>query len=259
MKNGKPVGTATFTAYHTMQLNQLSRTGSESIQYSKATIEGDAKGIEVSATATAVGTAKASMNFPQGHVIDGPFTAGVTYSDSVGPGKVNPSRTTYRYTFNKPGYATGADVYESAYYGCDDTFKRMSASCVFRDAPGAVSMVDLPYISAGIRALRASGGHYGDPNGGPVLHALADSKQASKNRDAVCGKTAPTPAEKAQGRTWCDEYPFAATYEGGTSLPASQREITYTTPNEQQRQGGLITAFKRKYRILDHDPFYVIA
>ncbi len=69
----------------------------------------------------------------------------------------------------------------------------------------------------------------------------------------------PTPAEKAAGRTWCDEYPFASTYEGGTYLPANQREITFTTPKEQRTQGGLITAFKKKYRILDHDPFYVIA
>ncbi|WP_443728973.1 NucA/NucB deoxyribonuclease domain-containing protein [Streptomyces barringtoniae] len=28
------------------------------------------------------------------------------------------------------------------------------------------------------------------------------------------------------GRTSCDEYPFASTYEGGTHLPASHREIT---------------------------------
>ncbi|WP_269856019.1 hypothetical protein [Streptomyces sp. RPT161] len=63
-----------------------------------------------------------------------------------------------------------------------------------------------------------------------------------------------TPAEKARGRTWCD-----ATYEGGTSLSANQRETTLTTPAEQRSQGGRITAFKKRFHILDRDPFYVIA
>ncbi|MDF3294379.1 hypothetical protein [Streptomyces silvisoli] len=52
---------------------------------------------------------------------------------------------------------------------------------------------------------------------------------------------------------------FAATYQGGTSLAANQREITFTTPAEQRSQGGRITAFEKKFRILDRDPFYVIA
>ncbi|MEU1630646.1 NucA/NucB deoxyribonuclease domain-containing protein [Streptomyces sp. NPDC020096] len=61
------------------------------------------------------------------------------------------------------------------------------------------------------------------------------------------------------GRTSCDEYPFASTYEGGTHLPANQREISRVLPGENKSQGGRITTFKKRYRVLDGDPFYVIA
>ncbi|MEU1661920.1 hypothetical protein ABZ527_38530 [Streptomyces griseofuscus] len=40
-----------------------------------------------------------------------------------------------------------------------------------------MSMAGLARIDAGIRKLRANGGHYGDPNGGKPLHWMINKKR----------------------------------------------------------------------------------
>ncbi|MFJ8097527.1 NucA/NucB deoxyribonuclease domain-containing protein [Streptomyces griseofuscus] len=121
-------------------------------------------------------------------------------------------------------------------------------------------MVGIPWIDDGIRKLRAHGGHYGDPQGGKPLTWMINSKQKTKKRQAVCPRrrTAPPGMRKA-GRTCCDEYPFASTYQGGTKLPASQRETTWVSPNENNTQGAPITNWRRPTHVMDKDPCYVIA
>lgn len=110
------------------------------------------------------------------------------------------------------------------------------SGCAITEAPTAVSMVGLARIDEGIRKLRSRGGHYGDPNGGKPLHWMINKVQEGKNRAAVCPRKAPPDMQRV-GRTSCDEYPFASSYEGGTHLPASQREITWVKVNENKAQG----------------------
>ncbi|MGW0210865.1 NucA/NucB deoxyribonuclease domain-containing protein [Streptomyces sp. NPDC003233] len=59
---------------------------------------------------------------------------------------------------------------------------------------------------------------------------------------------------KRAGRTSCDEYPFASTYEGGTNLPASERTIKWVNKQENNSQGGAITTWRRQFHVMDHDP-----
>ncbi|MEU2716987.1 hypothetical protein [Streptomyces sp. NPDC007205] len=89
----------------------------------------------------------------------------------------------------------------------------------------------------GIHKLRANGDNYGDPYGGKPLHWMINKTQEDKNRKAVCPRTAP-PDMQCAGRTSCDECPCACTYEGGTRLPADQREITWVMVNENKAEGG---------------------
>lgn len=77
---------------------------------------------------------------------------------------------------------------------------------------------------------------------------------AGKDREQACGArvTGPRPAGKS-----CDEYPFASTREGGTTLSAIYRGWAWVPKAEQASQGGLIIGFYKQYRVIDRDPFYV--
>ncbi|WP_425329263.1 NucA/NucB deoxyribonuclease domain-containing protein [Streptomyces griseofuscus] len=73
--------------------------------------------------------------------------------------------------------------------------------------------------------------------------------QKTKNRQGVCPRSrTAAPGMRKAGRTYCDEYPFASTYQGGTKLPAPQRETTWVSPNENNTQGARITNWRRAER-----------
>ncbi|MGV9248758.1 NucA/NucB deoxyribonuclease domain-containing protein [Streptomyces sp. NPDC003710] len=267
LRNGRPVGHAEFEVSHTMKLNLSKRTWSEQFHVGRATLV-NASGVKMSVSAKAGGTAKASLSFPQGHTLGAPVDGKVSYNDTVGKRRQNLAHTTYKYTFSKPGVTPGGFSYQSANFRCDDKFwskdgrsRTKAPGCVFPTAPTEISMVGLPGISKGIRDLRARGGHLGDPNGGRPLHMITDEGTATRNRAAVCdGQTPPDwgPVPPPD-RPSCDEYPFATTSEGGTHVPAAQRTTTWVRVQENNVQGGRITAFKKKFRMLDGDPFYVAA
>lgn len=263
--NGSPVieGTADFDVKHQMTLKTNSANWSETFTLSKATTTGQGKGISVNISAAPGGGTKATVHFQQGHTLDSAASGTVDYkTGTIAPKKINPkAKTTYGYTFTKAGYSPGTVSYASAVYRCDNYYGSTRASrsgCAIPEAPTGVSMVGLARIDEGIRKLRSGGGHYGDPNGGKPLHWMINKTQEGKNRAAVCPSTPPADMKRA-GRTSCDEYPFASTYEGGTQLPAGQREITWVVVNENKAQGGRITAWRGQAHVMDHDPFYVIA
>ncbi|EKX66818.1 NucA/NucB deoxyribonuclease domain-containing protein [Streptomyces ipomoeae] len=262
-RNGKKTGQATFHIRHSMTLRAGKRNWKETFTVSKAKLV-NASGIRMSVRVGAGKGITTKVDFPQGSTL-GPARSGkVAYKTNVGKKKKQLTSSSYRFTFTKPGYTLGTFKYNSARYRCDDMFwgkkKRTRApGCVFPQAGAVVNMGDLRYIGENIRNVRKKGGHYGEPGYGKPLHAISNEKQIDRNRDAVCGKAKPTPAEKAKGLTWCDEYPFASTKEGGTALPASQRGIKFVPPSEQQTQGGRVSGFKRTYRVFDGDPFYVAA
>ncbi|MFL4953221.1 NucA/NucB deoxyribonuclease domain-containing protein [Streptomyces sp. MMS24-I31] len=207
-------------------------------------------GVAVNIGAASAGGTKATVHFSQGHILNsGAADGSVGYTTSNAPKKINPkAKTTYTYTFTKPGYTPGIVSCGSAVYRCDNYFGSRRASragCAIPEVPTGVSMVGLARIDGGIRKLRANGGHHGDPYGGKPLHWMINKAQENANRKAVCPRTAPPDMQRA-GRTSCDEYPFASTYEGGTRLPASQREITWVKVNENKAQGGTITAWRAR-------------
>ncbi|MEU0861032.1 NucA/NucB deoxyribonuclease domain-containing protein [Streptomyces griseofuscus] len=263
--NGKPEleGTVDFDVKHQMTLKANSANWSEKFHVSKARTTGAGSGVAASITAASAGGTKATVHFPNGHVLSSSAADGtVGYATSIAPKKINPkAKTKYAYTFTKPGYSPGSVTYNSAVYRCDNYYgstKTSRAGCAVPDVPTGVSMVGLARIDEGIRKLRANGGHYGDPNGGKPLHWMINKKQEDANRKAVCPSSAP-PDMKRAGRTSCDEYPFASSHEGGTHLPAKQREITWVKVQENKSQGGRITAWRGKMHVMDGDPFYVIA
>ncbi|MGW2696152.1 NucA/NucB deoxyribonuclease domain-containing protein [Streptomyces sp. NPDC001296] len=254
----RQVGTATFTVRHSMTLNSRSANWGEKFQLSKARTTGEGKGITASVTATAGNGTSAKTHYGP-HLLDAASSGSVTYT--TGPmrkGRINnKTQTRYVFNFTKPGYVPGSTGYKSATWRCDNYYG--TSGCAMTDAPTAVSMVGIPWIDDGIRKLRARGGHYGDPNGGKPLHWMINTRKKNDNRRAVCGGRTAPPDMRRAGRTYCDEYPFASTYEGGKTLPASQRETTWVSPNENNTQGARITNWRRPMHVMDHDPFYVVA
>ncbi|MCL9759256.1 NucA/NucB deoxyribonuclease domain-containing protein [Frankia sp. AiPa1] len=252
------VGQATFTIRHAMTLSSGSTSWRETFQVSKAVITGQATGVSVRVAVRAGNGTTATVSFPQGHTLDRAASGTVTYRTTPIPKrKINAkTQTTYTYTFTSPGRTIGSFSYRSAAYRCDNYYG--TSGCAMTEAPTAVSMIGLPRIDEGIRSLRARGGRYGNPNGGLALHWMINDGQKNKNRAAVCNLAVP-PAMRTAGRTTCDEYPFASTYEGGTTLPANQRAITWVNRSENDAQGARITNWRRAFHVMDHDPFYVIA
>ncbi|MEU7429172.1 NucA/NucB deoxyribonuclease domain-containing protein [Streptomyces sp. NPDC040750] len=254
----RQVGTATFTARHTMTLHSKSANRTENFQLSKARTTGEGKGITVTLSATAGNGTSAKAHYKP-HLLDKASKGSVSYTTGhMRKGRINKkTQTRYTFGFTKPGYTPGSTGYKSATWRCDNYYG--TSGCAMTDAPTAVSMEAIPWIDDGIRKLRTRGGHYGDPNGGKPLHWMINTRQKNKNRQAVCGGRTAPPDMKRAGRTSCDEYPFASTYEGGKTLPASQRETTWVSPNENNTQGARITNWRRPMHVMDHDPFYVVA
>ncbi|MGV9567551.1 NucA/NucB deoxyribonuclease domain-containing protein [Streptomyces sp. NPDC003480] len=114
-------------------------------------------------------------------------------------------------------------------------------------------MQALPDIAANIRSIQARGGHYGKPGSGHPLHREANETVADNQRNAVCprGQRPPRPGLS------CDEYPLATTKEGGLNLPAGSRGTAWVPQQEQNQQGGRVTTFHKKQRVLDGDAFWV--
>ncbi len=262
--NGKPEleGTVDFDVKHQMTLKVNSANWSEKFHVSKARTT-RAAAVSPSTSPPLPQAAPRPRSTSRSHILSSSAADGtVGYTTSIAPKKINPkAKTTYAYTFTKPGYSPGSVTYNSAVYRCDNYYgssKASRAGCAVPDVPTGVSMVGLARIDEGIRKLRASGGHYGDPNGGKPLHWMINKKQEDANRKAVCPSSAPADMKRA-GRTSCDEYPFASSREGGTHLPAKQREITWVKVQENKSQGGRITAWRGQMHVMDGDPFYVIA
>ncbi|MFF4226583.1 NucA/NucB deoxyribonuclease domain-containing protein [Streptomyces sp. L500] len=262
LRNRVPVGEARFTISHDMTLQVKSRKWEEKISLSQATLIGNASGIRMSLNVSCGNPCSAKSDFGP-HTLGSPKSASVHYTDNIGAFKQHGTASHYAYSFVKAGHTPGAFAYNSPSYRCDDMYAKKPGSTRPRQSPGCVfpqytptmtDMASLPNIGPGIRAIQARGGHYGQLGSGHPLHYLTDKTKSNANRNAVCaGKTAP-PGSAGPS---CDEYPFAATYEGGTALPAGSRGITWVPVRENNRQGGMINKFELANRLLDRDAFWV--
>ncbi|MGW6455111.1 NucA/NucB deoxyribonuclease domain-containing protein [Streptomyces sp. NPDC055078] len=260
LRNGRPVGHARFKITQKLTLKQKALKWSESVEIGRATLV-NASGIRVGLKVSCGGTCKADNKFPRGRSL-GPVISGkVNYSSGVKKNKKDTTAAKYTFTFTKPGFTPGTIEYKSVAFRCDDTFwnqantrRTLSPGCVYPSfTPTLTTMGTLPNISRHIRNVQAGGGHYGRPGSGKPLHREANQARADQNRQAVCprGQRPPGPGLS------CDEYPFATTREGGTNVPANSRGTAWVPQQEQNQQGGRITTFHKKERVIDRDAFWV--
>jgi hypothetical protein len=91
--------------------------------------------------------------------------------------------------------------------------------------------------------------HWGNPNIGQALTRATDETIIDANRAAACANVPPS----------CDEYPMASTYQGAaTAAPGDWSAVTVTSAANNS-QGGVLNNFYSFDRVIDEDPFYVLA
>lgn len=92
--------------------------------------------------------------------------------------------------------------------------------------------------------------HYGrQADGSPLTR---NSALKHDNREASCPQSRPRPEGKS-----CDEYPFASTDQGGSKVAPPNSGWAWVPVKEQDSQGGLISSFYSKFRVLDGDAYWV--
>ncbi|MEU5438466.1 NucA/NucB deoxyribonuclease domain-containing protein [Streptomyces sp. NPDC020719] len=257
LSNGQRVGGGTFNLWIIQRFDRKSLNWTEQVSLTDPVFTPNARDLAVSISASSPGNQIKTI-YPQGHEIGTPSQGQVLGTFDLLRAAARAEDTTYTFTVGKPGVKPASFSVTTVRYRCDNTFKGMRAGCVVPSVTTEVSMKNFKYISAGIRALRPRGGYWGDPNSHVPLTWLG-SWIRQRHWDEVCRGKTPTAAERRAGRTSCDEYPFASTAEGGTTLPASQREITFVPPRENNQQGGAIQSWLKSWRILAGDRFYVDA
>ena len=99
---------------------------------------------------------------------------------------------------------------------------------------------DFPNIAPHIKNAQST---LGKPK---KLNRLTDQSKIRGNRRAAC--------RSFTGPGSCDEYPFASTYQGGAGAA-----IKGVPRSEQNKQGGFIGGFYRRFSLNDNDPFKVKA
>lgn len=137
---------------------------------------------------------------------------------------------------------------------CDNMFPNSwKPGCVFPAFTPTVDMTGLPAIDKNISTVQGRGIHVGKPGGSHPLHRATDAQQKKNNRNQVCPK-----GKRPKGKQ-CDEYPFASSYEGGTTLSAENRGTAWVPSGENSSQGSRLSLFYRVNRVLDGDAYYVQA
>jgi deoxyribonuclease NucA/NucB len=152
---------------------------------------------------------------------------------------------------------SGGD-YGDGLYGRCDNIARTIAGCVDEDfiptvvydatkyplvQPVAQHIYDAEQIVGGL-----------DPTWGTPLFPLTrDMNPADKlaNYQAACGGVTIPSGDS------CDEYPMASTYQGASLQSAYSIAIVPISANKSQ--GGITNRYYRHYRLIDSDPFYVLA
>lgn len=139
---------------------------------------------------------------------------------------------------------------------CDSIAVAGTRGCVFSDV-AAVYYVYLTGHNEGDVAKNVQDGertkphHFGWYGHGKPLTRATNSKVQSKNRQAACGK------KRYKKPLTCDEYPFAATYQGAYYYP--QDSITAGVPGSQNSaEGAYRVNMYRTERLLNLDPYWVV-
>ncbi|MFJ9931450.1 NucA/NucB deoxyribonuclease domain-containing protein [Streptomyces misionensis] len=256
LQNGKPVGSATFDIKHSMTLQTSKLKWGESFTIGKATLV-NASGVSVTVSVGGGKGVKTAVKFPQGSTLGPARTGTVGYAASVAKKKQLTSPASYRFTFTKPGYTPGGFTYNSAKYRCDDTFwgptkRTKNPGCVFPSfAPTfTLSRSDAQVKQSANHIYDAQRKITGHPGASTPLHRITDAKTINAHRKAMCAKVHNPDPKKYD----CDEYPFAASKEGGNPSRGSTRIILAA---DNRSAGARLGGFYKSQRVLNGDAYYV--
>ena len=200
---------------------------------------------------------KTAVKFPQGSTLGPAHKGTVGYAASVGKKKQLASPASYRFTFTKPGYTAGGFTYKSAKYRCDDTFwgpkkRTKTPGCVFPSASPVftLSRSDAKVKQSANHILDAQRKIAGHPGASTPLHRITNEKTINAHRKAMCAKVHNPDPKKYD----CDEYPFAASKEGGNPARGSTRIIS---AGDNRSAGARLGGFYKAQRVLNGDGYYV--
>ena len=169
----------------------------------------------------------------------------------VRTGQVLNATPEYATTASVEGGSGGTTWFGDSEVRCDHVFA--IAGCVFPEFWPTIDMSGLPHIAPHIRLVEGRGAHLGNAAYNSPLSKGTGRQQARNNRRQVChGK----PPKKGWS---CDEYPFASTAQGGTSVSAINRSTAWVPRSENGKQGGILGSFYKINRLLPHDKFFVAA
>ncbi|WP_328698499.1 NucA/NucB deoxyribonuclease domain-containing protein [Streptomyces sp. NBC_00342] len=256
LKNGKPVGSATFDIKHSMTLKTSKLKWTESFTVGKAKLI-NAGGIRMNLSVGGGKGVKTAVKFPQGSTLGAAHKGTIGYAATVGKKKQLTSPASYRFTFTKPGYTTGGFTYNSGKYRCDDTFwgpkkRTKNPGCVFPSASPVFSLSrsDAKVKQSANHILDAQRKITGHPGASTPLHRITNEKTISAHRKAMCAKVRNPDPKKYD----CDEYPFAASKEGGNPARGSTRIIS---AGDNRSAGARLGGFYKAQRVLNGDGYYV--
>ncbi|WP_371790418.1 NucA/NucB deoxyribonuclease domain-containing protein [Streptomyces sp. NBC_01471] len=256
LRNGKPVGSASFDIKHSMTLQTSKLKWAESFTVGKAKLV-NAGGIRMSVSVGGGKGVKTAVKFPQGSTLGSAHKGTVGYAASVGKKKQLASPASYRFSFTKPGYSAGGFTYKSAKYRCDDTFwgakkRTKNPGCVFPSYSPVFSLSrsDAKVKQSATHILDAQRKITGHPGASSPLHRITNEKTISNHRKAMCAKVHNPNPKKYD----CDEYPFAASKEGGNPARGSTRIIS---AGDNRSAGARLGGFYKSQRVLNGDGYYV--
>ncbi|GAA0965529.1 NucA/NucB deoxyribonuclease domain-containing protein [Actinocorallia libanotica] len=254
-RRGVVTGTVTVRLAQHVSMNIKSTDFSEDISAEVLRATGEAVGGTLTLTSDCASPCKAAGRFEGVMRPGGQIDGKISYSSPVGAGQAHAARPHYTITFASAGATPTTGSFEGLGWRCDHALRGQRAGCVYPShTPTLTTMQQLPAIAAHIRGVQNRGpGHYGRPGSGNPLHREADRATQDANRGAVCPRIPPV---QHVGKS-CDEYPFAATKEGGTTLGTADRGIAWVPLLEQRRQGGMLRTFYYANRVLDGDAFWV--
>ena len=133
-------------------------------------------------------------------------------------------------------------------------FGKDTAGCVFKDVAASYDVYLTGHgedqVARNVqRGQQTKSLHFGWYGHGRVLFRAPPSV-AARNRQAACGKT------RYRKPYSCDEYPFAATYQGAFYFPS--QNVTMKVPGtENSTEGGLRSAMYVSERLLYGDSYWV--
>ncbi|WP_306358718.1 MULTISPECIES: hypothetical protein [unclassified Nocardia] len=282
-----PIGTLSLVQENQIKTKWNSATWNARTVLHITAVTGEAYGAQYAMSVYCQSDTSCSHTFnnsePPRPVTDSTYIKDYTLSATVPAGAMSRTTGFAEFTFSHPAatsVTTKAAVAPTV--RCDAIGNRNTTGCV---VPAAEPILDystrnVPELATHVRYAQASG-LPGSPAGTRPLTRLSDPVATQNNRNISCNRI-PLPRPAGQQ---CDEYPFAATYQGGGadgpartyvgSCDVAQPWVDTLATNpvpfkastgismcllsgaQNQRAGGILSWFYVKNRVLDGDTFYV--